>query len=306
MRFNQWIKKTKGFFGLIRPFTLLAPFMVSMNIIIASYFYSSSPGSITSEFLNTILPASLCFAFLNGASNALNQATDRKADYISKSYRPIPQGIISVKEAYIVSVVMYIFAFYFGLLIHPIFIAFIAVITFFTLTYSLSPRMKDKLWFNQLWIAVPRGFLGILASWSVYGSIFDPLPIVIATIAGLFLFGGSITKDVADKKADIEVGTKTLVNIYGEQKAAIMVLPFLFFPFLLIPITINLGFIPSYFWCLTFLSIPGFFIFKSMVKNDISQTIFENTTAWTYMYATYLVFAISFSVITVISNVIFI
>jgi 4-hydroxybenzoate polyprenyltransferase len=300
------MKKVQGFFGLIRPFTLLAPFMVSINIIIASFFYSNSPGPILSEFFKIILPASFCFALLNGASNALNQATDKRADCISKSYRPIPQGIISVKEAYIVSIIMYVVSFYFGMLIHPLFVLFIGMITFFTFTYSLSPRMKDKLWLNQLWIAIPRGFLGILASWSVYGSIFDPLPLVIACIAGLFLFGGSITKDVADKNADRLVGTRTLVNIYGEEKAAFMVLPFLFFPFLLIPITINLGFIPSYFWCLTFLSIPGFIIFKSMINKKVSQTIFENTTAWTCMYTTYLIFAISFSVITVLGTILFI
>lgn len=306
MSHKIWINKIKGFFGLIRPFTLLAPFIVSLNIIIASYFYTSSSVSFNAEFILTIFSASFCFAFLNGASNALNQATDRKADSISKSYRPIPQGIITVKEAYVVSFIMYSIAFICGIMIHLTFLLFIIIITLFTLSYSLSPRMKDILWFNQLWIAIPRGFLGILASWSVYGAIYDPLPLIIAIIAGLFLFGGSITKDIADKQADIEVGTKTLVNIYGEQKAAFIVLPFLFFPFLLIPISINLGFIPIYFWLLTFLSIPGFYIFKVMVKDTIGHSIFENTTAWTCMYVTYLVFAISFSIITIMGTVLII
>ena len=305
MRYNIIIRKCVGFIGLIRPFTLLAPFIVSMNIMIASYFYQGATDQIISVFLIQIIPASLSFAFLNGASNALNQATDIDADKISKSYRPIPQGLISIKEAYIVSIILYMISFGFGFIIHPMFLLFIGLITIFTVTYSISPRMKDVLWLNQLWIAIPRGFLGILASWSVFNSILDPLPLIIATIAGLFLFGGSITKDVADCQADLAVGTKTLVNIYGEKTAAFIILPFLFFPFLIIPISINLGLIPIYFWLLTFLSIPGFFIFKAMIK-DTTSSILENTSAWSCMYITYLLFALSFSLITVAGTILFI
>ena len=74
MRYNIIIRKCVGFIGLIRPFTLLAPFIVSMNIMIASYFYQGATDQIISVFLMQIIPASLSFAFLNGASNALNQA----------------------------------------------------------------------------------------------------------------------------------------------------------------------------------------------------------------------------------------
>jgi 4-hydroxybenzoate polyprenyltransferase len=162
--------------------------------------------------------------------------------------------------------------------------------------------MKDRLWFNQIWIALPRGFLAILASWSVFASILEPIPFVIACIAGLFLFGGSITKDFADKRADNIVGTKTLINHYGEQTAACIVLPFLFFPFLFIPLFINNGLFPDSFWFLTFLSIPALFIFQTMFTQQTKRYLLENTKPWLLMYVTYFIFAVSFSALTFIET----
>jgi len=288
---------------LIRPFTLLAPLIVSMSIMIASYFYYGYSLDIFPSLLFIILPAGCSLTFLNAASNALNQATDVQADIISKPYRPIPKGMISVHEGMMVALLFYFASMIIASLINTTFFIFVLLITFFTITYSTAPRMKDRLWWNQIWIALPRGLLGILASWSVFGTVSQPLPIVIATIAFLFLFGGSITKDVSDKDADLAYGTKTLVNTYGEKKAALIALPFLFFPFLLLPFCINMGLVDSSFWFLTFLAIPGFYVFILMYTGDTSNNVFENTGAWSAMYLTYFMFSSCFALITVLSVV---
>jgi 4-hydroxybenzoate polyprenyltransferase len=81
--------KLTGFFYLIRPFTLIAPFVVSTSIMIASYVHMYQIIPTFPIIISMIIPASLSFVFLNGASNALNQATDVSADQISKPYRPI-------------------------------------------------------------------------------------------------------------------------------------------------------------------------------------------------------------------------
>lgn len=296
-----FLGKMRSYIHLIRPFTLLAPVIVSISIMIASYFYGDASYEYLLSLFFIILAASCSLAFLNAASNALNQATDVKADMISKPYRPIPKGVLSVHEAMMVALFFYFLSMIFAAFINSLFFSFIVLITFFTVTYSTFPRMKDRLWFNQLWIALPRGLFGILASWSVFGSVFEPLPLIIASIAFLFLFGGSITKDIADKHADRVFGTKTLVNTYGERKAALMALPFLFFPFLLLPISINYGLVDSSFWVLSFLAIPGFYVFILMYSNRRSNRFFENTSAWSAMYLTYFIFSSCFALITILS-----
>jgi len=234
MREIRYIKKVvKGYFDLIRPFTLLAPIIVSMCIMLASFFYNNKTGNLFNIWWSTVIPASFSLAILNGASNALNQVTDVKADKISKPYRPIPRGDVSLKEAKIISLIMYITA---------------------------------------------------------------------VAIAMCFLIGGSVTKDITDKEADKETGTRTLVNTYGVKQAAFIALPFMFFPFTFIPILIDSGILGSNLWLLTLLAIPAYYIFHLMIRDNSTGKRLENTSSWTLMYITYFIFASGFSLLTITSS----
>ena len=284
---------------LLRPFTLLAPLIVSSSIIIASLIHSEKTGLGDFSILITIVSASFCFALLNGASNVLNQATDWKEDAVSKPYRPIPLGLVTPKEAYQVSFVLYLGAFLLSFTIHQLFSLFITLIALFSLTYSLTPRMKQYLFFNQLWVALPRGFLAILASWSVFGNPFEPIPMAIGCVAALFLFGGTTTKDILDAEADRMVGTKTLVNVYGLKIAAIFSLFFMISAFCLIIPLIYLNILPTIVFPLSLLCILSVIIGWLMLHQHKNSN-WENTSAWTVMYATYFLFALSFAMITIV------
>ncbi len=304
MRLNNLTQRLKAYAELVRPFTLLAPVIVSICIMIASYKYNIVTNELNSLFFTIILPASISLAILNGASNSLNQVTDLKSDKISKPYRPIPKGIVSIKEATIVATIFYIISISIAFFINPMFLAFVLLITFFTVTYSLPPRCKDILFINQLWVGIPRGLLGILASWSVFGNSLEPLPLTIGFLAMFFLIGGSITKDITDSEADKKTGTKTLVNTYGLKQSALMVFPFMFFPFLFIPLLIEGGLLSSQFFILTFLSIPSAYVFYLMIKDSKKGKHLENTSSWALMYVTYFFLAFGFSVITIAGPVV--
>jgi geranylgeranylglycerol-phosphate geranylgeranyltransferase len=290
--------KIRVYLELLRPFTLLAPLIVSSSVMIASLVNSGTTDLSFVSLLWTILSASFCFALLNGASNVLNQATDWKEDTLSKPYRPIPKGIITPKEAYTVSFFLYTVAFLLSLAVNILFSFFIFLIAFFSITYSLPPRMKKFLFLNQLWVALPRGFFGIVGSWSVFGNPFEPLPLAIGCVAALFLFGGTATKDILDAEADRTVGTKTLVNVFGVKTAAFFSLVFMTGAFgLIIPLVyfhiIHYTLLP-----LVFLGILSVLIGWLMFHKH-KNTKCENTSAWTLMYATYFIFALSFAVITI-------
>ncbi|MCX6667277.1 MAG: UbiA family prenyltransferase [Euryarchaeota archaeon] len=297
-------KRVKGFIDLIRPFTLLAPIIVSICIIFASFFYNRITEDIFAVLWRTIIPASFAMAILNGASNVLNQVTDIKSDKISRSYRPIPKGIVSIGEAKVISLFMYIIAICLSIYVNIIFSVFVFLITIFTVTYSVPPRLKDILFLNQLWVAIPRGLLGILASWSVFGNPLQSVPLAIGFIAMLFLIGGSITKDITDSDADRKTGTRTMINTFGVKKAAFISFPFMFFPFVIIPLLINDGILNSNLWLLTFLAIPSYFVFYLMINGKKERKVLENTSAWGLMYITYFVFAFGFSVLTIMGSVI--
>ncbi len=301
MRRNIGFKQhVKGYIDLIRPFTLLAPVVVSTCIMIASFFHNGKTDDVFLILIRVILPASFSLAILNVASNALNQLTDIETDKLSKPYRPLPKGIVSISEAKIIAIVMYLLSFCLALFTGFVFTVFVLLITLFTLTYSLPPKLKNHLFLNQIWVAVPRGLLGIFASWSVFGNPLEPLPLSIALIATFFLIGGTSTKDILDSDADKKTGVRTLVNTFGVKKAALLSLPFMFFPFVMIPLLINSGVLNEGLLLLTFLAIPGFFVFRLMFEEKRSR-FFENTPSWALMYMTYFVFAFGFSFLTIIS-----
>jgi len=297
-------KRLKAYFELIRPFTLLAPLMVSIFIMMASFFYSNNTESLLFVFSTKILPAGIILAILNSASNILNQITDLKTDKISKPYRPLPKKIITEKESMVISIILYLLSIALALTINITFFVFIVLIAFFTVSYSLPPRLKDKLFINQLWVGIPRGLLGILASWSVFSNPIQPLPITIGLIAMVYLIGGSITKDITDAYADKKTGTKTLINTYGIKQAALIAFPFMIFPFLFIPILINTKILEPHFFLLTFLAIPTCYIFYLMIKDNSKGKHLENTKSWALMYITYFVFAFGFSMLVIAGKII--
>jgi 4-hydroxybenzoate polyprenyltransferase len=286
---------------LLRPFTLLAPLIVSSSVIIASLLNTQNANYTGISLLITILSASFCFALLNGASNVLNQATDWKEDALSKPYRPIPIGIVTPLEAYQFSFLLYMGAFLLSFTVHLLFSIFIVLIACFSITYSLAPRMKKYLFFNQLWVALPRGFLAILASWSVFGNPFDPIPLAIGCIAALFLFGGTTTKDILDAEADRSVGTKTFVNVFGLKTASLFSLIFMIGAFCLILPLVYIQILPLHMLPLSFLSILSVIIGWLMLHQHKNSKC-ENTSAWTVMYATYFLFAFSFAIISIFSS----
>lgn len=293
-------KKFRGYFDLLRPFTLLAPFFVSMFIMFASLVYNDK----FIEFPNwwiIIGQASLTLAFLNGASNALNQATDVEADKISKPYRPIPRGVVERDEAQSIAYILYLFGLLRAVTINTWFGVFVFLIMLFTVIYSLPPRMKRFLFVNQVWIAVPRGLFAILASWSVFGDPFHPVPLMIGGIGLIFFIGAMTTKDIVDSEADRKTGTRTLINTYGIKKAAFISLPFLIVPFAIIPVLVHYEMINPYLLPLTIFIIPAFLIFYLMLKQHQSIAL-ENVQAWSLMYITYLFYAISFTALIILGE----
>jgi len=294
-------KHVRGYIDLLRPFTLLAPFIVSMSIIVASLVYNNV--AVPSDWWVTVGNASFTLALVNAASNVLNQATDWEGDRISKPYRPIPRGIIKPDEAQSLAYILYLFALLRAVTVNVWFGFFVFLIMVFTITYSLPPRMKQYLFLNQVWIAIPRGLLGILAGWSVFGDPFQREPLIIGAIAMLFFIGGMSTKDIVDSEADKTTGIRTLINTYGVKKTALISFPFMFFSLAFIPALINMGFLESYLWPLTLLALLSCLIFYLMIKGDTESKTLENIHAWSIMYVEYIFFALGFAFLTIFAGI---
>ena len=295
---NKPKRQLTRYFLLLRPFTLLAPIIVSSSVMVASLIYTGRNDLTLLQIMYCIIAASFSFALLNGASNALNQATDIHEDSLSKPYRPIPKGRLSPKEAHIIAMVLYFCAVLLASTVHVTFLLFVLFISVFTITYSIQPRMKKRLVFNQLWVALPRGLLAIMASWSVFGNPFHRIPVAIGCIAALFLFGGTTTKDILDADADKQTGINTLINVLGVKKTALIAFLCMSTAFTMIIPLVVFHILEIYLLPLVFLILLASVIAWLMIHQRKNEK-YENTSAWTLMYATYLIFALSFAGLTI-------
>jgi geranylgeranylglycerol-phosphate geranylgeranyltransferase len=297
---NVYKTRLKAYYSLLRPFTLLAPVIVSISVMLASLIQSGRSDLPLYRVILMILSGSVSLALLNGASNTLNQATDINEDGLSKPYRPIPRGLIRREEAYVLSIILYTSAYLLSLSVNHVFSLFVLSILFFSVSYSLYPRMKRFIFWNQLWVALSRGLLGILSSWSVFNDPLNKVPLSIGCAATVFLLGGTVTKDVLDADADRAFGIRTLVNTLGVRRAAVIAGVLMSLAFLLIIPFVFIGTLGFYLLPLSLLSLASLCIAYLMSKTVRSHR-YENTISWCCMYGTYFLFALGFAVLTIVS-----
>jgi len=273
------LERIKTYYAFTRPFTLLPPAIGMISGGITGYGaagenWYQSPVPIV---FNIVLGA-LMAAFLNAASNGINQVCDLELDYINKPNRMIPSGRMSLYEATLLSVVLYVFALVFAIAINLQCFVIALIAAVLTVVYSVPPaRTKRWGWAANLTIAVPRGLLLKVCGWSTAKSIWHTESWYIGAIFGFFLLGASTTKDFADMEGDRAGGCETLPIKYGVKKAARIISPFFVIPFLLMPLGANLS------------RLTGGSVANVLTGNPLLLTIFGFALAAWGMYTNYLI-----------------
>lgn len=297
----------------MRPFTLLAP---------ALGFFSGGFTAMGAEpitpfsfkILYFILSGSLMAALLNAASNSLNQIYDLEIDKINKPKRPLPSGRMTIRDAWIITVVLYVISWILAWLIMPglhhecFYLVIIA--SFLTYLYSVPPFRTKRLGiFANLTIAIPRGILLKVAGWSSVKSIIGIEPWYIGCIFGLFLLGSSSTKDFSDMKGDAAGNCVTLPIKYGIKKAAYMISSFFILPFALIPIGVHYGILTGHPLSLNILGIVlmiyGCYVNYLILRKPDALATEENHISWTHMYIMMFIAQIGFALSYLIKFLLF-
>ncbi len=274
--------KVHGVYALLRPLTLFEPLIGGFSA--GSMALGHLPGNLVE--IVTVLLGGVILAMLNGASNALNQVTDFDADSISKSYRPIPKGIVSLDEAMTVAVILYLAAVAGAFLINSSFGIIVLSLAFITIMYSLPPiRLKQRLWLGNLSLGLSRGVLGFMAGWSIFANPIANTPVLLGGLLSVFMFGANTSKDFPDIEGDRATGVRTLPVVFGVRKAALISAPFYVVPFPLALLLIYFGYLSASLWILMLLFPLGVFGAYKLIKSPTQQlTALENNQPWVIMY----------------------
>ena len=204
--------KVSGFIKLMRPINCaMMGFAVFVGEVLAYPQFSSF------NWLG-VLYGFLTGFMLTAASMTINDYYDRAIDAINEPYRPIPSGIVSVRETLALVFVLSIAGFVFAYLT-SVLCLLVAVISWVVVVAYVTVGKRSGLPGNLLvstCVAIPF----------IYGSITVlsevPLSVLLFTLmAFLSNTGREITKGIVDVKGDKVEGIKTLAVRYGEKSAAV-------------------------------------------------------------------------------------
>lgn len=324
------MSKLGHYIRLARPFTLLPPLLGIVSGAVCAFGSVHNPDPdvrLTLSVVLTVLLGSVCAGLLNAASNAINQIYDLEIDRLNKPDRPLVTGDLSLAEAWVFTVVVYVLALVPTWLVvvypynavaeklsaplayHETFFIYLAGMIF-TFIYSAPSlgRTKARGVLANLTIAIPRGVLLKVAGWAMVAHIFHTEPWFIGAIFGLFLIGASSTKDFADMEGDRAGGCKTLPILYGVRRAAWMISPFFIFPWLLMPLgaylpdprspehAILTGNAPFLAVLGIVLTLWGSYTVYLLVRDPDSLASSENHPSWTHMYLMMMAAQVGFAV----------
>ncbi len=269
----SYSKKISSYWQLTRPITNIGIITIILSISI-----------IASQGIPPIIPtliALLSVIFLNGASNSINQVCDIKTDEISKPFRPIPKGDISLKSALFFSITLYIISLLFGIFVNIQFFIILIISTIISILYSVPPfRIKKQWYLSNSSIAISRGLLLTLAGWSIATSIWNPIPWYLGLIFTIYHFGATSLKDFQDIEGDKKEGVITLPIKYGMKKTIKIISPFLYLPFfIMIPLGIWLGIIPFSGIFLIVLGFWGYYLSRFLNKTLIHIHMHKTKTS---------------------------
>ena len=201
-----------------------------------------------------------------------------------KLYRPTVDGRLTLRQAQIASVVLYIMGVGIAFSLSTAYGLFAGLIAFFAVGYTLEPlRMKKRFILNNIWQGVARGMLPVVyvaLAYPEYLSLAVPYGLVLA----VWMTGMQTAKDFGDERGDRAHGIRTLPVVLGSQGALFFMAAIGGYAFILLNSFIY-NLLPSCFIWANVLILPSVFIIYAL-NRGLKFSYGENNASWIGMYLT--------------------
>lgn len=198
----------RGLIALLR----LPYWMMSGGLALLTAF------AITRSILNfeTVLLVFFSMSFITSAGFSLNDYFDRESDAVIKPKRPIPAGLLSLKQ--VVAASIFLFALGLGLaaLINPLSFGILLIDSILLLLYSAFVKRKSGFAANVL-VGLLVGTAFIYGEATISNTVslisLSLYPIACGTI------GGNVLRDILSLEGDSKIGYPTLPQKLGNSKS---------------------------------------------------------------------------------------
>lgn len=159
----------------------------------------------------------LSMSFITSAGFSINDYFDRDSDLIIKPKRPLPAGVLTLKQVITISVALFSVGLILAALINTLSLIILTVDSILLIIYSAIVKKKSGFAANIL-VGLLTGTAFLYGEATVFNTItlvsLSLYPIAFGTI------GGNIVRDILSREGDVKVGYPTLPLKVGDKTAA--------------------------------------------------------------------------------------
>ena len=165
---------------------------------------------------------SMCFGVLG--FNSLNMVFDSKTDKLDKPKRPIPSGKVTIKEATIISSILYVLSIGTSLMVNQLFTTIILLFILISALYSLPFIYLKKYWWGSSFVGtILYGILPFLSAVSI-SQPGTHIPIIfIIYFASLFTIISNV-KDIEDTVGEEKNKINSLPLLIGSENTTYLII----------------------------------------------------------------------------------
>jgi len=205
-----YLLKLEGGFTLIRPINC---FMIGFAVIAGQYIALGILPSLSNAILGFFSAA-----FLMASTMSMNDYYDLEIDKINCPKRPIPSGIITPREAILISIISGVI----GIIAAALINVYSLAVASFALTLMLYYNTKGKKtgFFGNILVSICIGLPFIFGGVAVGRVTY--LLVVFSLMAFISNLGREVTKGIMDLDGDREKKIKTIAVMHGPRKASIV------------------------------------------------------------------------------------
>jgi len=172
----------------------------------------------------TALLAFISMSFITSAGFSINDYFDRESDSIIKPQRPLPSGVMTLKQVLTVSMILFTVGLILAALINTLSFVILIIDSILLIIYSALIKKKSGFAANIL--------VGLLTGTAfLYGEaiVFNTITLVSTSLYPIAFgtIGGNVVRDILSREGDAKVGYPTLPLKVGD-KAAVKIGAFFF------------------------------------------------------------------------------
>jgi geranylgeranylglycerol-phosphate geranylgeranyltransferase len=254
---------TKGLIALLR----LPYWLMTGGLSLLTAF------AITKDLIGyeTILLIFFSMAFITSAGFSINDYFDRESDAVIKPRRPIPSGVLSLKQVIATSSILFAVGLALAFLINWLSFLILLVDCILLVFYSALIKRKSGFAANVL--------VGLLVGTAfIYGEATSTQTISLVSLSLYPIcfgtIGGNILRDILSLEGDSKIGYPTLPQKIGNKGSVRVAALFFMATAILAPLPFFLQFFGIYY--LSLITIWGILLFYASIRLITSQPNVEN------------------------------